>query len=442
MAVLTDFPRGVRERGTATRGRAVAQTATPRAGAERVAEMKALEGAPGGAEGAALALRAFFVYVRRASAESELDQYGELTLFLPRRGATGILQVEGEVVPCEASSSLQLRREKSGVYVTMSSISFSGALPFEIGVRTGAEEQRWLIGELRHYEGDGEGMPGGWGLRVSTTATLAGGALAGHDIELLVCCDVAPGRPACISAHAQLPTARRTSLRSRGRRPSSLEVISEDTQARQPQASRRRCLSAPRWPAPAPEDTDLRFLPLSEIRSPQCELRGSEAAGPLGRTVGVAGDKGSQLASQDGFEWDPSAGHDEFMSSESWVNDFHGTIGAQGCHHFVGSRARSRCTLAMSRPGPAGRNHGTRGSAAASRAGISADPRGLELLGPCVSLADGVPEPCALASTSPWRVQATGMARTTSRGSLRAFGSGWAWAWASALASGSAWGFW
>lgn len=205
--------------------------------------MKAPEGAPGTEGAASLALRAFFVYFRRGSGDSDaLSQLNELTLFLPKGRGSGTLQVEGEDVPGE--TSLQLRREKSGVYVTMVSLCFTGALSFEVGLRTGAEEQRWLIGELRHYDGDGGG---GWGMRVCTTALPGANILRDicADIEVLVCCDVAPGTPACLSAHAQLPTARRTSLRSRGRRPSSLEVITEDEKVSLRAIRRPR----PLWPA-------------------------------------------------------------------------------------------------------------------------------------------------------------------------------------------------
>lgn len=284
--------------------------------------------APGvepGAQAPSLSLRALFCYFRRASSESELNQFSELTLFLPRR--SGSLQVEGDDVgPAEAS--LQLRREKTGVYVNMSSLLVTGpCLPFEIGVRTGAEEQRWLVGELRHFDGGEGGRPGGWGLRCSTTAAQGGAFLRDlcADIEVLVCCDVAPGHPACISAHAQLPTVGGRTLRMRGRRPSSLEVIAEDEKARRPNHHRGPPLSAP-W-GPRLGTKLMRYFSSPTPPFPQCEPPSLEQPGTLGRTASDAGDRASPFEAQESLEWDPSGGEGDFLS-ESWLGDYQGSLGA------------------------------------------------------------------------------------------------------------------
>lgn len=189
--------------------------------------------------------RALFLYFRGGNAEEQLKSFPEFTLWLPKRGSRR-LKVEGEEVG-GAETSLPLRREKGGTYVCVSSLECTGALPFEIGLKSGAgEEQRWMAGELRHHAGE-EGRAGGWGMMLSTTA-LGGGPVLRDlrcDVEVLICCDVAPGQPACLSAHASFPTARRTSCRARVARRSSLDVISEEEKVRLSHHSLRSLRKAP-----------------------------------------------------------------------------------------------------------------------------------------------------------------------------------------------------
>ena len=188
--------------------------------------------------GEGLALRALFVYLRNADGVREL-QGRELLLWLPPRA--GSLLLNGKRVEPEAEAVLHLRRERSGSFVSMDAIAFSGVLPFMLG----RASERWLLGSLHSAAvyGEGEGAAG-WSLELSGTA-LGSCAVSRDvrvDVEVLAVGIAVGGRPCCMSAHAPLPTRQaRPAAHSRPAR--GLESIAENEKVRPtraPPASLRR----------------------------------------------------------------------------------------------------------------------------------------------------------------------------------------------------------